>query len=257
MHKFCLFLYAIILFLSVFAYLPIINVNASEITSTFYVDIGENDGYAIGYDSSYEIAWNTPFNAWDYTTELPFGQIYTSNLGKYCIYRVFLKFDTSIIPSDSVIENATLGLNVVTLSKLYENFYINIQKWIGDTPITTTDYMQFDGINYDDGNYYTTACIANEYSNITISNFELIEKAGNTKICVRSSREINQDVPTQPEHLSVFSYEQGSGYIPFLQVTYTFIPPPETPISILFIALIFFGGIILFVIIVAIKKSNA
>jgi len=101
------------------------------------------------------------------------------------------------------------------------DFTIRVQKWTGDTPITTADYGQFDGTNYDNGLFSTSGFSTSGYNSITLTNFGLISKTGNTLICVRSSRDISSTAPTGNEHVLIKTYDAGSSYEPQLEVTYT------------------------------------
>ncbi|RLF42562.1 MAG: hypothetical protein DRN18_02265, partial [Thermoplasmata archaeon] len=187
---------------------------------------GENDGYVFGSSSYYPTARTTATGYSNSATTLYIGQRKTLS-GVYVIYRSFLKFDTSSIPSSATITSAAL--------KLYgygdyssTDFTIRLTKWTGDTPIDTGDYLQSDGKLYDDGSFSTSSFTTSGYNTITISNYNLITKAGYTKICVASDRDINGIQPTGNEYVIVYSYEQGSGYRPLLSVTYTL---PNNPPS--------------------------
>ncbi|MEM2419626.1 MAG: hypothetical protein QXL38_01410 [Candidatus Bathyarchaeia archaeon] len=97
-----------------------------------------------------------------------------------------------------------------------------MQKWTGDTPIGTEDFNAFDGVNYDDGQTNTANMTVGAYNTINIANFDLIQKGGYTKICVRSSRDIECVGPPagapRSEYVQ-FSTTEGT-YYPKLVVTY-------------------------------------
>ncbi|MCJ7425133.1 hypothetical protein MUP01_12835, partial [Candidatus Bathyarchaeota archaeon] len=186
-------------------------------TSTFYITTGENDGDVYGWNVSYAIAHDVAKYAFDYYDDDTVGQ-YKYNL-YYSVYRTFLKFDTSAIPFGATITNASLGLYGDPLYDYSDaDFIVSLQKWTDDTPITLDDFNEFDGINYDDGNYNSSNFIKGSYNMITISNFELITESGNSLICVRSSKDISSTPPTQIEQLSFMSYEEG--HSPKLIVTW-------------------------------------
>ena len=203
--------------------------NDPEIDPTIqqYIEASGDDGYVYGRNTSdYSAAHSQAYSANDGASYFTVGQYYYEGVGGgYHIYRAFLKFNTTSIPSSYVITSASLYLYGESAST-ETNFYVRLQKWTGDTPITTDDYTQYDGINYDDGNFHTSNFTTSGYNEIVISNFSLITKAGYTKICVRSSRDISETAPTNFECVDFYSYEQGEGYRPYLNITYS---PPNNP----------------------------
>ena len=189
--------------------------------------VSENDGYVYGGDSSYSTAHDTASTYSSDGNLLYFGQdIYSGN---YYIFRTFLKFDTSSIPSSASITDAKLklyGYNDLSTT----DFYVRLQKWTGDTPIDTGDYNQFDGINYDAGNFSTSSFTEDAYNIIYISNYNLVTKGGYTKICIRSDRDISETIPTNSEYVYVTSYDYGdANKYPLLNVTYSTVPSNTKP----------------------------
>ena len=185
---------------------------------------GGNDGYVSSLHTNYSIARSTASSSQDTTIYSYVGQFYSSYSYIYSVMRSFIKFDTSSIPSNATISYAKLRLYG------YQNFsntdfIIRLQKWTGDTPITTGDFNSYDGINYDDGNFNTSSFTTYGYNDIIISNYNLITKGGYTKICIRSSRDINSNIPRGDEDISYYTYEQGSSYYPILYIEYTTAAP--------------------------------
>ena len=181
---------------------------------------GGNDGHVYGRDANYIRARTIASGYSNSAITLYIGQHKDLITGDYCIYRSFLKFDTSSIPTSATITSAKLKLyGCIDYSST--DFHIRLTKWTGDTPIDTGDYLQFDGTLYDDGSFSTSSFTTSGYNTITISNYNLITKAGYTKIGVLSDRDINGNPPTGNEYVMVYSYEKGSGYRPLLNVTYT------------------------------------
>jgi len=221
-HKKCFALFVLFLLLVTgqfavfeFGFIPTVKAN----TSTFQIEDGANDGYVYGKNETYSVAKSIASYAYSSYGFLSFGQRYVAP--NYYVLRDFLKFDTSSIPDDATIVSAKLQL---WCSSDYTDtdFVVRLQKWTGDTPIALDDYNQFDGVNYDDGNFNTANLVGGVPNNITISDFSLINKVGNTLICVRSSRDIDGVEPTGDEYFIISSYE-GGGYVtqPHLVVTYT------------------------------------
>lgn len=188
-------------------------------TSTFYITTGGNDGDMYGWNMSYSIAHDIAYFVDDYSDAVIAGQRKYGSF--YSVYRTFLKFNTSTIPLGATVKSASLSL-YGTYDLSNDDFIMNLQKWTGDTPITLDDFNQFDGVNYDDGNYNSSNYINNAYNTVTISNFDLIMKSGNTLICVRSSKDISSTVPTKNEMLRfcAFGTPYEEGHIPKLTVTW-------------------------------------
>ena len=189
---------------------------------------GGNDGYVYGQSTSYATARTTASASDDTSKSCTIGQDYVQFVipPVYRVYRTFLKFDTSSIPSDATITSAKLRL-YGSVDQSVTDFYIRLTKWTGDTPINTGDYLQVDGLLYDDGLFSTSSFTTSGYNDITISNYNLIVKGGYTKIAVVSSRDVNGNPPTGREFVSVASYESGSGRYPLLHIEY--ILPNEPP----------------------------
>ena len=142
----------------------------------------------------------------------------------YFIYRGFTFFDTSAIPDDATIASATLSLyGEVDASD--QDFFLIIQN---GQPASPHDPLQSD--DYYHGNYSgnggslnTTGFSSSGCNNITLNSTgrSWINKTGMTKLCLRSSRDINSVAPTINEYVRIYTSEQGSGYKPKLIVVYT------------------------------------
>jgi len=142
----------------------------------------------------------------------------------YFIYKGFTFFNTSAIPDDATITSATLSLyGEVDASD--QDFFLIIQN---GQPASPHDPLQSD--DYYHGNYSgnggslnTTGFSSSGYNNITLNSTgrSWINKTGMTKLCLRSSRDINSIAPTINEYVRIYTSEQGSGYKPKLIVVYT------------------------------------
>jgi len=187
-------------------------------TQTFKPEMHGDDGFVQGTSDVYSTAHATATYSYDTTYILAIGQNLSG--GSYRVYRAFLKFNTSTIPLGATITAASLKL-YGDADNSATDFYVRLQKWTGDTPIDLGDYNQFDGQNYDDGAFNTANFQIGQFNTITISDFNLITKAGYTKICVRSSRDITETPPTGDEYIQAYAYEEGLNYCPQLVVTWT------------------------------------
>jgi hypothetical protein len=65
-----------------------------------------------------------------------------------------------------------------------------------------------------------TSLFSSGYNAITLRDLSWINKTGTTKLCLRSSRDINGNAPTGNEYVNVYANEQGSGYQPKLVIAY-------------------------------------
>jgi hypothetical protein len=138
----------------------------------------------------------------------------------YSIYRGFVFFNTSSLPSNAYLDNATLSLyKKDDLSTT--DFDITVQN---GQPTYPHDPMQTSDYNMNDysgnGGTLTTGGLHNGYNNMSLTNLNWITKNGTTKLCLRSSRDINGNTPTGNEYVNIYANEQGSGYQPKLVIHY-------------------------------------
>lgn len=201
---------------------------AATITRTqqFEITAEGNDADVYGQNAVYATA-RTTASGTESGDWLSVGQDYTG--GQYKVYRGFLKFDTSSIPNTATILSAKLCL-YGEWNQSVTDFIIRLQNWTDDTPIDTGDYNEFDGNNYDDGNFNTASFVETEWNNITITTFTLINITGTTNICLRSSRDINADTPTGAEFVQFYTYDWLGDKPAFLEISYSFPAPQYTTI---------------------------
>jgi PKD repeat protein len=138
----------------------------------------------------------------------------------YYIYRGFVFFNTSTLPSNAYLDNATLSLYKKD-DYSTTDFVITIQNGqptYPHKPMLSVDYNK----NFYSGNGGTlpTQSFTNGYNAIILSNLSWINKTGITKLCLRSDRDINGIAPTGNEYVNVYANEKGSGYQPKLVINY-------------------------------------
>jgi hypothetical protein len=148
----------------------------------------------------------------------------------YRIYRGYVYFDTSSLPDGGVITAATLNLYGYN-DQSSTDFNITIQNGQPDYPHDPLEAGDYDYTKYSgDGGSLTTAGFSTAgYNTITLNadGRSWINKAGTTKLCLRSSRDISSTVPTGVEYVIVHAYEKGVGFRPYLEVTYVSSGPPD------------------------------
>ncbi len=183
-----------------------------------------NDGFIYKSSStSYNTAWSagtgTISSSVDYIT---IGQNKGSTFPNptYYVYRGFLFFNTSSLPSNAYIDNATLSLykkgdNSTT------DFTITVQNGQPTYPHNPLQFGDYNKSHYSgNGGGLSTTNFINGRNNITLTNHSWIQKSGMTKFCLRSSRDINGTTPTGKEYVDVYSREKGTSYAPRLIIHY-------------------------------------
>jgi hypothetical protein len=140
----------------------------------------------------------------------------------YYIYRGFLFFNTTMLPSNAYIENASLNLYKYSDSSSTD-FLITVQNGqptYPHNPLQTGDYNK----NHYSGNggALNTSGFTNGYNTIYLNSDgrSWLNRTGLTKLCLRSNRDINGNTPTGNEYISVHSSELGGGRQPKLIITY-------------------------------------
>lgn len=194
----------------------------ADITETRTFTASTSDGYimqtAASYSSVHGAATGTVY---DSANNFAVGQDCPYLYG---IYRGFVFFDTSAIPDSATIDSANVSLYVASDSS-DTDFNVQIQSGqptYPHDPLVSGDYyyVRYSG----SGGFRNTNTISGVgYWNITVSETGLnwISKSGTTKLCLRSSNDIDETAPTGNEYVLFNSREQGTSYAAKLYVTYT------------------------------------
>jgi hypothetical protein len=179
------------------------------IDPTLTVYSTSSDGYIYKSGSVYSTVQSASSGTVDSSgTYITIGQRYISlTPGIYYIYRGFVFFNTSALPSNAYLDNATLSLYKKD-DYSTTDFDITIQNGqptYPHNPMQTGDYNK----NYYSGNggSLNTSRFTSGYNAIPLSNLNWINKTGVTKLCLRSSRDINAKTPTGAEYVNVHSSE--------------------------------------------------
>jgi len=193
----------------------------------FYCD--DSDGYIYKKSTSYSTARNSlKGTVNDDGTAIYIGQRYQPGIpdNYYYVYRGFLFFDTSPIPNVANITNANLTIYKY-LDNSNKDFSITIQNGQPDSPhkpLLAEDYY-YGNYSGDGGSLHTSdfGSGANIIS-FNESGRSWINKSDITKLCLRSSRDINNQAPstgpwTNQEYVGIYSGDSSSSK-PKLSVEY-------------------------------------
>ena len=188
---------------------------------TLTVYSSSNDGYIYTNNANY----NTVRNASSGTVASSANTLYLGQRkfgSTYFIYRGFVMFNTTALPSNAYIDNATMSLykNSDYTSTDFLLTIQNGQPTYPRSPLQSTDYNK----SYYSGNggSFNTSGFGSGYNNINLNTngISWLNKTGWTKLCLRSNRDINGNAPTGNEFIIVYANEYGSGYQPKLVINY-------------------------------------
>ena len=168
-------------------------VKATTYSYVVAVNSQSYDGYAYDEESLWSIARNSTtadvIDATNIFASVGYDHIDGPYYGTYKLYRSYLYFDTSFIPSSATIDNATLSIKI-SATDLDSNFNVTIQNGqptYPHSPFTIYDYYH----NYysgNGGNVSTSGMSADSYINMTMTSLGLtyIRPVTTTKICLRA-----------------------------------------------------------------------
>ncbi|RLE49207.1 MAG: hypothetical protein DRJ18_00220 [Candidatus Methanomethylicota archaeon] len=146
--------------------------------------------------------------------------------GNYSIYRAFLIFDTANIPDNANITQAIISIHV-SLDHSDTDFEIIVQNGQPTYPHIPLQAGDYDRQHYiGNGGSNDTANIggSGNWLNITLNSDgkSWINKQGNTKLCLRSSRDINGLAPSGSELIYLGASESAGENAPKLIVSYEY-----------------------------------
>lgn len=192
-------------------------------TATIYSSA--SDGHIVKDGTVYADVWagTTGGTIVKATSTMYLGQRKTIIPPPYGIFRPFLFYDTSSIPTEATITLATLNLyGYLDYSTTDFNITVqNGQPTYPHDPLVVGDYNK---ANYsgDGGSLSTSGFITTGYNTITLNSDgrSWVTKGGQTKLCIRSDRDIAGTTPTGDEFVVIYSNEEA-GYQPYLYIEYT------------------------------------
>lgn len=182
----------------------------------------DSDSYLLYTDAVYATAWGAAVaegedDSGDYV-----------NIGQtdaYAIYRSFFHFPTGDLPDDAIVTSSSLR---VYCSSDYSDtdFFLTIQNGqptYPSDPVVVADYDEsfYSG---NGGSLTTVGLVESGWNTITMNATGMgwINVTGDTKLSIRSSREIAGTVPTGDEYIRVYSQDFTTmSYEPEIFVNYT------------------------------------
>lgn len=190
------------------------------IDPTLSVNSLSNDGFISKSDKVYNTAWSAPTGTVDSSsTYLSIGQTLSSST--YYVYRGFVMFNTSSLPSNAYLDSAILSLYKKDDFSTTD-FLLTIQNGqptFPHNPLQTSDYSK--SLYSGNGGSFNTANFVNGRNNITLTNLSWVNRIGTTKLCLRSSRDISGTTPSGNEYVNVYSANAPlQGEVPKLIITY-------------------------------------
>lgn len=166
-----------------------------------------SDGYIYNSNTNYNAAWTSSTGTVaDTSSYIYIGQKKELAIPiKYHIYRAFLFFNTSSLPSNVNITNATLSIykHSDQSSTDFDIVVRNGQPTYPRDPLQTGDYNK--SLYSGNGGSFNTSGFSDGYNNISLTNYSWIDTNGTTKLCLQSSRDINGTTPFSGEYVVVRS----------------------------------------------------
>jgi hypothetical protein len=213
-------------------------------TVTFYATASDGDVYKkfLGWGPNdeplFEVRVEDDSNSMKMAVERAFSSYYAD------VYRGFLFFDTSSLPDDAIITDATLSLYGCGSGSTNDfNIVVQYAKFwpiYPHDPLQPADfdaivgYPEFDGYTGNCGSLNISEFSTSGYNDIILNKYgkDMIFKTEMTKFCLRISRDIDGtgtkpgfNEPEQLDWVRVLTNEGGSDYAPKLTVTYTTVNP--------------------------------
>ncbi|HVQ00392.1 MAG TPA: PKD domain-containing protein [Candidatus Thermoplasmatota archaeon] len=203
------------------------------IDPTLSVYSTSSDGYIYNSGNIYPVVHNAANGTVDSTAAyITIGQKKVSTIPpSYTVYRGFVFFNTSALPMNAYLDSVILSLYKkddysatdfnITIQTGEPTNQQSGQPTYPHNPLQAGDYNQshYQG----NGGSLNTTNFVNGHNNITLTQLSWINKTGTTKLCLRSSRDINGKTSTINEYVNVYSADaQGgpAGCKPKLIITY-------------------------------------
>ena len=191
--------------------LEIKRTEAIAIEKTRIIYSETDDGYISKFHPTYSDAQQASSGT-TISDDVVGSEIGQQKLTNYYIWRSYLFFDTSIIPDDANITEAKISLYIYS-NQSVTDFNITVQNGQPTYPHQPLELGDYDYSKYSgNGGMFDTSDISlNTYNNITLNatGQSWLTLTGTTKLCLRSSRDINATAPTGNEHIFYRTKEIG------------------------------------------------
>ena len=203
------------------------------IDPTLSVYSTSSDGYIYNSGNNYGLVHDAANGTVDDTAAyITIGQKKVSTFPpSYTVYRGFVFFNTSALPMNAYLDSAILSLYKrddysatefnITIQTGEPTGQQSGQPTYPHDPLQTGDYNQSHYLG--NGGSLNTTNFVNGHNNITLTSLNWINKTGTTKLCLRSSRDINGKTSTINEYVNVYSADAQvgpEGCKPKLIITY-------------------------------------
>lgn len=130
--------------------------------------------------------------------------------GIYYVHRIFVKFDTSTIPSDAQVTNATISIE--STMGYTASSKLKVESWTAPEVLTLTDYDDFDSEFLDADESPMSVWHTSEHVHgLKLKSSSLI-LGGASAFCLRLESEVNAEPPTgvgEPWEFQFFSADEG------------------------------------------------
>jgi len=182
-----------------------------------------SDGRIVKYAATYAVAHDSlTGTVYSPETSGVLGQSFSA--ATYWIWRAYLYFDLTVMPSDANVTSAVLSLNIKA-NVSATDFHVTIQNGqptYPHDPLESGDYYHA-SYSGNGGSRDTAEISSLGYWNITLNSDgrSWLSNSEPTKLALRSSRDISSTPPTGDEYVEVYWAEAGASYTPILYVTYT------------------------------------
>jgi len=192
------------------------------IDPTLIIESLASDGYLANQSTNYNTVWAASTSgAFVTVADIFIGQKKASGSPPtYCIYRGFLLFNTSSLPSGANITSVTLSLYKKD-DYSSTDFDITVQNGQPTYPHNPPQSGDYNKNHYSgNGGSLNTEEFSDGYNDISLTNHSWITKEGTTKLCLRSSRDIDGITPTGDEYVNVYPHEEDEKVTPKLVIEY-------------------------------------
>lgn len=186
--------------------------------ATTYTIYPSDDGYINGNNANYATARGTSDAYDDSSTALYVGQV----ISNFRVYRAFLAFDTSAIPLDTVLLDATISLTCAADATTADfDLLIGQCEWLGTWASNQeADYDAALGADIDVTMLNSAGIsVGTKYTSPSLD-LQWIRRGGTTRYVLLSAEDVNNSQPVSNERLGFRSVEYATEAArPYLTVT--------------------------------------